>query len=131
MDFGHTLEQTQLRRDVLDFIRTHMTPEVYAELDATEEAHEAGKGERLSNKRGPLVAALYQKIDERGWLGYSYPKEYGGADGDRVSQNIIEEEFQRAGLPISLVGSGAPAITQRSRSTTSIAIRLPTLELRI
>ena len=30
MDFGHTPEQTQLRRDVLDFIRTHMTPEVYA-----------------------------------------------------------------------------------------------------
>ena len=78
MDFGHTKEQTQLRRDVLDFIRTHMTPEVYAELDATEEAHEAGKGARLSNKRGPLVAALYQKIDDRGWLGYSYPKEYGG-----------------------------------------------------
>ena len=92
MDFGHTPEQTQLRNDVLDFIRTHMTPEVYAELDATEEAHEAGKGERLSGKRGPLVTALYQKIDERGWLGYSYPKEYGGADGDRVSQNIIEEE---------------------------------------
>jgi alkylation response protein AidB-like acyl-CoA dehydrogenase len=110
MDFGHTKEQTQLRDDVLDFIRIHMTPEVYAELDATEEAHEAGKGERLSNKRGPLVTALYQKIDDRGWLGYSYPKEYGGADGDRVSQNIIEEEFQRAGLPISLVGSGAPAI---------------------
>jgi hypothetical protein len=43
MDFGHTKEQTQLRNDVLDFIRTHMTPEVYAELDATEEAHEAGK----------------------------------------------------------------------------------------
>lgn len=110
MDFGYTKEQVALRNEVLDFIRTNLTAEVYAELDADEEALENGRSERHPGKKGPLVTALFKKIHERGWLGYSYPKEYGGGGGDRVGQNIIEEEFQRAGIQVGLAGSGAPAI---------------------
>ncbi len=110
MDFGYTPAQEQLRRDVLGFIRTHLTPDVVAEMDEAEEAVESSNRERHPGKRGPLVSAFFDKICERGWLGYSYPKEYGGQDGDRVSQNIIEEEFLRVGINISLAGSGAPAI---------------------
>ena len=110
MDFGYTKEQQALRTEVLDFIRTHLTAEVYAELDADEEALENGKSERHPGKKGPLVSAVFKKIGQRGWLGYSYPKEYGGGGGDRVGQNIIEEEFQRAGIQVGLAGSGAPAI---------------------
>ena len=109
MDFGYTKEQVALRKEVLDFIRTHLTAEVYAELDADEEALESGKSERHPGKKGPLVSEVFKKIGERGWLGYSYPKEYGGGGGDRVGQNIIEEEFQRAGIQVGLAGSGAPA----------------------
>ena len=110
MDFGFTKEQENLRNEVLEFIRVNMTPEVYAEMDAAEEATESTSQERHPGKRGPLLQAVFDKIGERGWLGYSYPKEYGGQDGDRVGQNIIEEEFLRAGIQVSLVGSGAPAI---------------------
>ncbi|MEI6116335.1 MAG: acyl-CoA dehydrogenase family protein [Burkholderiales bacterium] len=110
MDFGFTKEQENLRKDVLEFIRVNMTPEVYAEMDEAEEATESSSQERHPGKRGPLLQAVFDKIGERGWLGYSYPKEYGGQDGDRVGQNIIEEEFLRAGIQISLAGSGAPAI---------------------
>ena len=110
MDFGYTKEQEALRNEVLDFIRVNLTAEVYAELDADEEALENGKSERHPGKKGPLVSAVFKRIGERGWLGYSYPKEYGGGGGDRVGQNIIEEEFQRAGIQVSLAGSGAPAI---------------------
>ena len=110
MDFGYTKEQEALRKEVLDFIRVNLTAEVYAELDADEEALENGKSERHPGKKGPLVSSVFKRIGERGWLGYSYPKEYGGGGGDRVGQNIIEEEFQRAGIQVSLAGSGAPAI---------------------
>ena len=96
MDFGFTKEQENLRKDVLEFIRVNMTPEVYAEMDEAEEATESSSQERHPGKRGPLLQAVFDKIGERGWLGYSYPKEYGGQDGDRVGQNIIEEEFLRA-----------------------------------
>ncbi|MGZ5228021.1 MAG: acyl-CoA dehydrogenase family protein, partial [Burkholderiales bacterium] len=34
----------------------------------------------------------------------------GGQGGDRLTQYIVEEEFTRAGVPVALGGSGAPAI---------------------
>ncbi len=110
MNFGFTPAQTQLRNDLRDFIRTHATPELMVELDEAEDAIEGSTQSRHNVRHGPLLKAFHQKIGERGWLGYSYPKEYGGQDGDRVSQNIIEEEFLRAGFHIGLAGSGAPAI---------------------
>lgn len=53
---------------------------------------------------------MFGKIHARGWLGITYPKEYGGQGGDRISQYIVEEEFLRVGIPVGLGGSGAPAI---------------------
>ncbi len=110
MDFGLTAEQQQLRKDLRDFIAANVTPPLLEELDAAEATIEGSTQGRQAVRRGPLLAAFYEKIWERGWLGYSYPKEYGGQDGDRVSQNIIEEEFLRAGFHIGLAGSGGPAI---------------------
>jgi alkylation response protein AidB-like acyl-CoA dehydrogenase len=53
---------------------------------------------------------LFKKIGERGWLGISWPKEYGGQGGDRLTQYLVEEEFARVGLSVGGGGSGAPAI---------------------
>lgn len=110
MDFGFTAEQQKLRQDLLDFIKQNVTAEVIAEMDAAEDEMESSGQSRQLGHRGPLVSALFKKIEERGWFGYSYPKEYGGQGGDRVSQNIIEEELLRVGINIGLAGSGAPAI---------------------
>ncbi|HET8546770.1 MAG TPA: acyl-CoA dehydrogenase family protein [Bryobacteraceae bacterium] len=106
MDFAFTPEQQALRREVRAFIKKEMTPEVIAEM----EAHHAGRPVHRSGCRTPHVSALFQKIIERGWVGISYPKEYGGQGGDRISQYIVEEELYRANITISLGGSGAPAI---------------------
>jgi alkylation response protein AidB-like acyl-CoA dehydrogenase len=106
MDFGYTPEQEALRREVRAFIAEQMTPEVIAEMEGLSE----GFGVSRSVARGPLVSELFKKIGERGWLGFSYPKEYGGQDGDRMSQYIIEEEFARVNIAVGLAGSGAPAI---------------------
>ena len=73
--------------------------------DVVEEVH--GRGE---DGRGPLMNDLFKKIGERGWLGISWPKEYGGQGGDRLTQYLVEEEFARVGLSVGGGGSGAPAI---------------------
>src|SRR3990172_8147886 len=106
MDFGFTPEQEALRRDVRAFIAEHMTPEVLAEMEGLNE----GFGVSRSPGRGPHIDELFGKIGERGWLGISYPKEYGGQDGDRITQYIVEEEFARVNIAVGLAGSGAPAV---------------------
>src|SRR4051812_5640756 len=103
MDFAYTPEQEKLRREVRQFIKENVTPELADETDP----HGSPKEQR---GQGPKAAALYKKIYERGWLGITYPKEYGGQGGDRLTQYIVEEEFTRAGVPVALGGSGAPAI---------------------
>ncbi len=99
MDFGYASSQQALRQDVRDFIAENMTQ------DVVEEVH--GRGE---DGRGPLMNELFKKIGERGWLGISWPKEYGGQGGDRLTQYLVEEEFARVGLAVGGGGSGAPAI---------------------
>ncbi len=106
MDFAFTPEQEALRRDVRAFIAKEMTPEVLAEM----EEHNEGRPFHRTACRTPHVSALFQKIAERGWVGISYPKQYGGQEGDRISQYIVEEELYRVNITVSLGGSGAPAI---------------------
>jgi alkylation response protein AidB-like acyl-CoA dehydrogenase len=106
MDFAFTPEQEALRRKVRAFIAKEVTPEVIAEM----EKHNEGRPFHRTACRSPLLKALFQKIADRGWVGISYPKEYGGQGGDRISQYIVEEEFFRVHITISLGGSGAPAI---------------------
>jgi len=106
MHFGFTPEQESLRHDVRAFIAKHLTPEVQAEMDGMSD----GFGVRPGRVRGGHVERLFAEIGAHGWLGISYPKEYGGQDGDRISQYIVEEEFARVDLAVGLGGSGAPAI---------------------
>jgi alkylation response protein AidB-like acyl-CoA dehydrogenase len=107
MDFGFTPEQEALRREVRAFIKEHVTADVLAEM----EGHNEGLlGVSRGTSRGPAVRRLFDRIAARGWLGISYPKEYGGQGGDRITQYIVEEEFVRANVNIALAGSSAPMI---------------------
>jgi len=106
MDFGYSPEQEALRRDVRAFIAEHMTEAVRTEMEGLSE----GFGVSPGRHTGKLVNDLFKKIGERGWLGISYPKEYGGQGGDRLTQYIVEEEFARENISLGLGGSGAPAI---------------------
>lgn len=99
MDFAYTPEQEALRQEVQRFIEENVTPEILAEVE------ESGL-----RSRGPLTRELYRKIAERGWIGISWPKEYGGQGGSRIDQYIVEEEFGRLGMETGGAGSGAPAI---------------------
>ncbi len=101
MDFAFTEDEERLRAEIKAFIARQLTPEVKAQLIAEREGH----------GRGPLAAALFQAIHERGWLGVSWPKQYGGQGASRFAQYIVEEEFYRAAqLVIGGGGTGVPAI---------------------
>ena len=99
MDFGYSEEQLSLRQEVLQFIAENVTPEVMAEVESGEEGG-----------RGVHYRELIGKIADRGWVGISWPKEYGGQSGNRLDQYIVEEEFARLGISVGGAGSGAPAI---------------------
>jgi len=99
MDFGYTPEQEVLRNDVRQFIEENVDEEMRDEIENW------GEG-----GRGPLVRELYKVIADRGWVGITWPKEYGGQEGNRLDQYIVEEEFSRAGISVGGAGSGAPAI---------------------
>lgn len=101
MDFAFTEDEERLRAEIKAFIARHLTPEVEAQLIAEREGH----------GRGPLAAAFFRDIYERGWLGVSWPKQYGGQGAGRFAQYIVEEEFYRAGqLVIGGGGTGVPAV---------------------
>ena len=102
MDFAYTPKQEALRREVREFIRENVTPDVIEEMHSQ-------PGADQQRGRGPKAAALFRRISERGWLGIAYPKEYGGQGGDRISQYIVEEELTRVGVQVA-AGSAAPAI---------------------
>ena len=99
MEFAYTTEQEALRQEVQQFIADNVDGPVRDEIANTDEM-----------SQGPLVRDLRKKVAEKGWVGISWPKEYGGQDGSRIDQYIVEEEFTRIGVGVGGAGSGAPAI---------------------
>ncbi|MCH7540839.1 MAG: acyl-CoA dehydrogenase family protein, partial [Proteobacteria bacterium] len=99
MDFGYTPEQEDLRREVQEFIADNVSQGLLDELESGEEGG-----------HGPEYRALVKKVADKGWIGISWPKEYGGQSGSRIDQYIVEEEFTRVGIGVGGAGSGAPAI---------------------
>ena len=74
MDFAFTPDQEHLRQDVRQFITENVNAEVQSEVeDAMDEGH------------GEAYMELRSKIAERGWIGISFPKEYGGQDAASTS----------------------------------------------
>ncbi len=99
MDFGYTKEQETLRQEVETFIDNNVSQGLLDEMEGGEEGG-----------RGPEYRDLVKKVADKGWIGISWPKEYGGQDGSRIDQYIVEEEFSRIGVGVGGAGSGAPAI---------------------
>jgi alkylation response protein AidB-like acyl-CoA dehydrogenase len=90
MDWHDTPEQAQWRNEVRTFIRENLPSEVRTSGDRFSEKLEQG-----SSGLDQWRAALQQ----RGWVAPAWPKEYGGAEMDVVSQFILNEEFAEAAAP--------------------------------
>lgn len=102
MDFGFSEENERFRAEIRAFIAAHVTPEIVQEM------HEAAAGAGI----GPLTKELILKIGDKGWIGMSWPEEYGGRNADLIDQYIFEEELARARVPLNLGNfiEQAPAI---------------------
>lgn len=105
MEFQFTREEEAFRSEIREFISEHVTADVLAEQEQSEDSE--------GIVSGPHTKALLETMMERGWIRLALPKEYGGQGGDLTKQFIVDEEFNRAGLFVGHnYGTGYTTIMQ-------------------
>ena len=92
MFIGFTPEQEALREEVRDYMDKLMTDDLRNEL--RDEAREGG---------GPEYHKAMQKLGRDGWLGVSWPKEYGGRGMSMMDEYIFLNEVHYSTFPIPLL----------------------------
>lgn len=86
MDFRFSASEDAWRAEVRDFFARAITEDVLAEARASGSTH--------SHR-------LWKQMGEEGYLGLSWPKEFGGSERTPWEQMIFEEEAVAARIPIS------------------------------
>lgn len=98
MDFEFSPEQQAFRDEVRAFCDEHDDPEIF---DVTRE----NMAQILDT---PKRRAFMKEIGRKGWLGMTWPKEYGGSEGEGVYEYILNEELAGRGGP--QIGKGVGII---------------------
>jgi acyl-CoA dehydrogenase len=76
-----------LRAEVRDFLRTERDAGTYRPIcDCWLEGHDP---------------AFSRKLGERGWLGMTWPREYGGHERSSLERFVVTEELLAAGAPVA------------------------------
>lgn len=88
MEFALDAEQQAWLDEVRDFLRTHVTDALRAEL-----------AEHDLERPGGEVAAFRRRIGEKGWFGLTWPVEFGGLGLGPVHQHLLMSEFEYWGVP--------------------------------
>jgi len=94
MDVDYGPEAKAFRTQVREFLAANHDPEV---MDPTRE----GMAQLVDT---PARRAFMKKLSERGWIGMSWPKEYGGSDAPGMFEYVLNEELATVGAP--LIGKG-------------------------
>jgi alkylation response protein AidB-like acyl-CoA dehydrogenase len=89
MDFEFSPEQLAFVEEVERFLDKHDDPEVF---DVTRE-------NMAQIVDTPARRAFMALLGEQGWLGITWPKEYGGQEGDGVYEHLLNEALARRGGP--------------------------------
>lgn len=100
MEFAFTPEQEKFAQDLRDYIKSHMTPELEADL------------ERQDMTKGAAHQAFIRQMGRDGWLGVGWPKEYGGQGRTPIEQHIFSETmaYYHIALPEMALNAVGPAI---------------------
>ena len=98
MDFAFTPEQQAFAAEVEVFLDTHDDPDVF---DLTRE-------NMAQIVDTPKRRAFMREVGERGWLGLTWPKEYGGSEGEGVYEYLLNEALAARGGP--QIGKGVGII---------------------
>jgi alkylation response protein AidB-like acyl-CoA dehydrogenase len=89
MDFEFSPEQRAFAAQVEEFLDEHDDPEVF---DLTRE-------NMAQIVDTPRRRAFMREMGERGWLGLTWPKEYGGSEGEGVYEYLLNEALAARGGP--------------------------------
>src|SRR5215470_9972520 len=85
MDFALTPEQQTFRQEIRDFLAQEVSPNA-----VVEDGWIVGFSREFSLKLGA-----------RGWIGLTWPKQYGGQARSYLDRVILTEELLRAGAPVA------------------------------
>ena len=88
MRFEFTEDQIVWRDKIRNFLRENVTTELQEEKRTFDP---------ITN--GPLAKTFLKKVEEKGWIGIGWPKEYGGMGETMTKQFIFLEEFRSAKAP--------------------------------
>ncbi|MEE8312273.1 MAG: acyl-CoA dehydrogenase family protein [Candidatus Binatia bacterium] len=126
MDFSFTPEEEAFRAEVRAFLAEHNPNR----SDAAESGDIESAMDRL-----PKLMAWNEALFERGWVGFSWPKEHGGGGGGLIEQMILKEEVGKARAPmlgISFMGLAwvGPSIIQYGTEDQKERFIRPILEAR-
>ncbi len=98
MDFEFSPEQLTFVDDVERFLDAHDDPDVF---DVTRE-------NMAQIVDTPKRRAFMREMGDQGWLGMTWPKEYGGSEGEGVYEYLLNESLARRGGP--QIGKGVGII---------------------
>jgi 3-oxocholest-4-en-26-oyl-CoA dehydrogenase alpha subunit len=98
MDFQYSPEQIAFLDEVETFLDEHDDPDVF---DLTRE-------NMAQVVDTPKRRAFMAELGKRGWLGITWPEEYGGKDGDGFYEYLLNEALARRGGP--QIGKGVGII---------------------
>jgi alkylation response protein AidB-like acyl-CoA dehydrogenase len=87
MDLDFTPEQQAFRADIRAWVAANLPADI---------AHKVHNGLRLSRDDLQGWAKI---LGARGWLGYGWPKAFGGPGWDAIERHLFEEECAMAGAP--------------------------------
>ncbi len=85
MDFRFTPEQEAFRQEIKEFLE-----ESFTQLIIPEDAWIVGFDKGFS-----------KKLAERGWIGLTWPKEFGGQGKSYLDRLVLTEELLRCGAPVA------------------------------
>ncbi len=98
MDFDFSPEQVAFLEEVETFLDEHEDPEVF---DLTRE-------NMAQIVDTPRRREFMAELGKRGWLGITWPEEYGGKDGEGFYEYLLNEALARRGGP--QIGKGVGII---------------------
>jgi alkylation response protein AidB-like acyl-CoA dehydrogenase len=98
VDFEFSKEQQAFVEEVIEFLDEHDDPDVF---DLTRE-------NMAQIVDTPKRRAFMASLGERGWLGLTWPEEYGGSAGEGVYEYLLNEQLAGRGGP--QIGKGVGII---------------------
>ncbi len=91
MDFRFTEEEEAFRKEVQDFLRKSLPPD-WLGVDP-------GPEEESREEVYPLALEMWRKLGAKGWIGLTWPKEYGGQGASLWKEMALLQELAYRGVP--------------------------------